>query len=191
MSRTVLEWQKASYDLAAEKGWHENSDPLSVTRIGSRIALIHAEISEALECVRQGQMGLIWVGATAMPFEHDSDASDEQRIELGWKPEGFAIELADVFLRWADFSYTIGAKVQYDFSKPPSFTPITEPEVVGYKIAQLHEAAAGLWNAANHYAFVHRLHQLALATGVDLMAAVETKHLYNKTRSQRHGGKVL
>jgi len=97
-----------SHSLAVEKGWYDQTRTLP-----ELIALMHSELSEALEEYRKGY-----------------DPS-EVRIVDG-KPEGVPIELADACIR-------------------------------------IFDACA--------------------AMGIDLEAAIETKHAYNRSRPYRHGGK--
>lgn len=86
-----------SYWTAREHGWWE-AWPLAMTmrrqessRIAEKIALMHSELSEALEEVRKKDnhgLGLYHALAPGEP-EHP-------------KPEGFVVELADVMIRIAD-----------------------------------------------------------------------------------------
>lgn len=101
--------------LAKEKGWWEGWQG-TPEQIGSRLALIHAEVSEALEDLRH--------------------TPDDLHLKLtpGGKPVGFVVELADVIIRVCD---------------------------------------------------------LAEGLGLNLEAALGTKHGYNESRSHRHGGKAL
>lgn len=99
------------HELAKSKGWHDD-EPLSVDGIAAKLALIHSEVSEALEEVRTG--------------EPDRSVSG--------KPEGFSFELADVVIRVLDLC----GKLQ-----------------------------------------------------VDIGHAVHRKHVFNESRSHRHGGKKL
>jgi NTP pyrophosphatase (non-canonical NTP hydrolase) len=75
----VTELMEQAHATAAEKGWHDK--PRS---IAEEIALFHSELSEALECIRNGdEPDAIW---------HDGNG----------KPCGFAVELADVLIRIAE-----------------------------------------------------------------------------------------
>jgi NTP pyrophosphatase (non-canonical NTP hydrolase) len=91
------DWQKSVFNLAKEKGWHDGPDGKEVDhrepeRMAARIANIHAELSEALECVRNGDRDL-WDGVDG-------------------KPEGLAIELADVAIRLLDFCESLGIDLE-------------------------------------------------------------------------------
>jgi NTP pyrophosphatase (non-canonical NTP hydrolase) len=91
-------WGARSFALAASKGYHDGcggpgaAPHLEPMRIASRLALIHSEVSEALEaCVRNDM---------ALRYETDADGNQ--------KPEGFPAELADVFLRLVDLARSTG-----------------------------------------------------------------------------------
>lgn len=74
---------KESHDTATEKGWWDLPD----RNVPELLALIHSEVSEALEAYRDvgiEQLDRVWYD------------------ESGYKPEGFTVELADVLIRIAD-----------------------------------------------------------------------------------------
>lgn len=73
------------HDLAVEKGWYEGRETLDATTIGSMLALVHSEVSEALEELRDGRL------PGDVHYKHGS-----------LKPEGFGIELADAVIRILD-----------------------------------------------------------------------------------------
>lgn len=75
--------QKAVWELAEEKGWHEKERDFPEIA-----ALIHSEVSEALEEYRKGRR---------------PDEIYETKENPG-KPEGIPIELADVIIRIYDWA---------------------------------------------------------------------------------------
>jgi len=87
--------QKAVHELAQEKGWYDGTpkadDP---TWLGARLALVHSEVSEALECVRRGQMARTYTGSG--------------------KPEGLPTELADVVIRVLDLCESLGIDLELE-----------------------------------------------------------------------------
>jgi len=102
---------RKAHETAKEKGWHEKE-----VTVSDFISNTHAELSEAFEEYRAG-----------MPLK-------EIRVNEDGKPEGFPTELADIFIRIADF-------------------------------CGLH--------------------------GIDLEEAIQMKMVFNKTRTYRHGGKIV
>ena len=80
-----------SHDVALEKGWwaNEETNPRS---IGDQFANFHAEVSEAWEEYRKYGMDNAW-------FQY-YNMSDDGTVNP--KPEGLAVELADLLIRVAD-----------------------------------------------------------------------------------------
>jgi len=80
---TISDWVVKCYATALAHGWWDGSGGETV---GEKIALMHSELSEALEAFRDGHpIGLIRID------------------EATGKPEGFTVELADTVIRIFDF----------------------------------------------------------------------------------------
>lgn len=96
MTKSIAKWQHEAHELAVSKGWwtdvktNEPVDP--VAKIPEAIALIHSELSEALEEYRRG---------TLAPY-----------TAAGGKPEGFEIELADAVIRIMDLCGALGINLE-------------------------------------------------------------------------------
>lgn len=90
MSQTIDELIVESHQTAVEHGWWEEQPPRS---FGDQIALMHSELSEALEQFRE--------------HHHPSEIYIEDA-----KPEGVAVELADVLIRIFDTCGYYGVDLQ-------------------------------------------------------------------------------
>ena len=101
--KTLIE---ESHKTAIEKGWWDKSD----RNIPELLALIHSEVSEALEEYRETgleQLDKVWYTSTD-------------------KPEGFTVELADVLIRIADLcgefnldlEDALKTKMEYNKTRP-------------------------------------------------------------------------
>lgn len=84
----MKELQQELHALAREKGWWESGT--GPEQLAVKLALVHSELSEALECLRDGQMEV---------YQKDG------------KPEGWPIELADTFIRLFDLAEATGVDV--------------------------------------------------------------------------------
>ena len=102
---------------------HENAvkhgfwDP--APEFGTAIALIHSELSEALEEARAGRPDLYFK-------EVNGFAVTDMKERRGEKPEGVAVELADAVIRIADLCGHLGIdleaaialKMEYNETRP-------------------------------------------------------------------------
>lgn len=89
---TPNEFQRAVYDNSVDHGfWAPEHDNLY-----EKLALVHSEISEALECLRTG-----------VPASHVWYRTSDG------KPEGFGYELADAMIRILDIAEHTGLNLWY------------------------------------------------------------------------------
>lgn len=100
MGYGIREWQHRVHTLAVANGWWDRR-ALCPEGIAAKLALIHSEVSEALECVRDGQM-------------------DTTEREDG-KPEGFPSELVDVVIRCLDLAGGMGIDLQEELERKHKF----------------------------------------------------------------------
>jgi NTP pyrophosphatase (non-canonical NTP hydrolase) len=106
MSITIETLIRESNQTAKSKGWWDDPD----RNIGEILALIHSEVSEALEVYRL----------------KGKDSLKENWLHENGKPEGFTVELADVIIRIADLCGELDldlesaliTKLSYNQSRP-------------------------------------------------------------------------
>lgn len=99
----IRQLQKESYENSSAKGFWDDQDNRNIP---SKLALIHSEISEALEEYRKNRV--------------------ETYYSEGGKPEGFGVELADAVIRIADLAEHLGLdladliqeKAAYNVTRP-------------------------------------------------------------------------
>lgn len=170
---TLAELAGLVHDMAREKGWWD------APREWSEIAcLIHSEISEAVECYRDGRMAM-----------HVVDG----------KPEGLAVELADVLIRCLDFlashneplsqlvlpEYTVADAQRYIYHDESS----THDMLQALHAAHIAVDDYGLSATQRVEQCVRQVLRMAKRFDLDLQAAVVAKIEYNAKRPYRHGGK--
>ena len=189
----LKELQREAHAIAKEHGWWDQE-----RTFGDLIALVHSELSEALEAYRDKHIWTDWRQLQTYP---------------NGQPRGVGSELADVVIRVADMAEWYGVDLErvvieartdpnrahdlyvrtYEIGASPSF---------GDWITQLHSRSTDIWNGGLQHAwgqiwqnpiglFVHDIERMAAHYGIDLDAAIEAKMEYNRGRSYRHGGKAL
>jgi hypothetical protein len=196
---TLAEIALRAHATACEKGWHDRPMRTYRVNVESREyyeinhdavlrshALIHSEISEAIDELHAGRLDL--------------------RIEDG-KPEGLVVELADVVIRICDTMQALG--LACDPSVDAQWWTASQQVMAGrtsisgdyirnaFDLARTHvdkatEAArVDAWiECTNHYSsIVAAVATVAAVFTLNLPAAIEAKMAYNATRPTRHGGK--
>ncbi len=197
----LTELQREAHAIAKDHGWWDEE-----RTFGDLIALVHSELSEALEWYRE------WEHVQPMREESPQYGLDDP-VHGKYKPVGVPSELADVVIRVADMAEHSGVDLErvvieartdpnrahdlyvrtYEIGASPSF---------GDWITQLHSRSTDIWNGGLQHAwgqiwqnpiglFVHDIERMAAHYGIDLDAAIAAKMGYNRTRSYRHGGKAL
>jgi NTP pyrophosphatase (non-canonical NTP hydrolase) len=165
-----------------DKGWYDK--PVSWEQ---SMALLHSEVSEALEACRQWGM---------------EDATDTS----GWrprdamagilpKPEGVGSELADLFIRMLDDAGRWGLSLEE--SGVTAIPEISDnfPENVQrmHRLIDMADAEHEMSFDPSQplSALLSYLILLCSRYDIDLMAEYERKMAYNRTRPYRHGNKVV
>lgn len=195
---------KEAHQTAVEHGWWDPEPTF-----GELVALMHSELSEALEEYRAGRP-MVW-------YECDvSDAKCEPGQyyytvhccrgcgHRGRKPEGIAVELADCIIRMLDWIAAKWEKWWGDMDlEIIKCARGCEKSVLqrsfGDDINVLHNLLSGASGNSDNNAIVLSYFQWAISyifnwaeqKGVDMESIIREKMEYNKTRPYRHGGKKL
>jgi hypothetical protein len=121
---TIRELVDRSHSLAKSKGWHElwpdGATKSHVVNVPEKLALIHSEVSEALEEYRKHGVRMRCGHCNGTTTRASTDSPDQVPCECGRgflevytydggpKPEGFVVELADAVIRIADLCGALG-----------------------------------------------------------------------------------
>lgn len=194
---------KSLADLTAEireinvaHGWRPAEGGPGGNTFGDYLALLHSEVSEALEAYRDHRLA----DATADHHDrmHGLCSHGEVRGECPAgglsKPEGVGSELADVLIRLLDMCDVFGlTPFDMDCELADVASIPLRGESFGDHLAWLHHCAAVLWVEpdVNYAGFLRALVSVARFYRIDLTAEVERKIAFNRTRSFQHGGRTL
>ena len=211
-----------AHTTSVEKGWYEKDREghIILRRVAQVCGLFHSEISEALEELRRPDSdpranptsGIYFWNEATQHIIHDdvpsnyTDAppicgTDLEGEWLFYKPEGAAVELADLIIRLAD---SAGA---WDCAHLVHLTDVCSARVDRFRhIADLHAGVSRLYNflhtressnkplgdgivAGEIQALVQESMAFCFSEGWALEKAIQVKMVYNDTRPARHGGK--
>ena len=185
----LADLQREAHAIAKEHGWWDEE-----RTFGDLIALVHSELSEALEAYREGEH--------VQPMKEESPQYGlDDPVHGKYKPVGVPSELADVVIRVADMAEWYGVNLNdavETFGKDVDLMEgsfgdwVTIAHLLLCKVAQLGyvelDQPLDLFAAGG---FVKHVQYMAAHYGIDLDAAIEAKMEHNRTRSYRHGGKAL
>ncbi|TFE30813.1 hypothetical protein [Cohnella luojiensis] len=105
MPKTINEFVQVAHHNAINKGWYE--EPRTFSEV---IALMHSELSEALEDYRKGR------GFTEIWYEKENDLgivfAQGKQPAPEWKPCGIPSELADTVIRIFDTCGHLGINLE-------------------------------------------------------------------------------
>lgn len=170
---TLAEIAELVHDMAKEKGWWDGERPWPEIA-----CLIHSEISEAVECYRNGEMVM-----------HIVDG----------KPEGLVVELADVLIRCLDFLASHNEPLSQLVL--PEYTVADAQRCIYHDESSTHDMLQALHAAhieVDDYGVsatqrveqcIRQVLRTAKRFNLDLQSAVVAKIEYNAKRPYRHGGK--
>lgn len=206
---------KEAYATAIEKGWYAKNeqDEFMQRDVGEVCALFHSEISEAVEELRKPS----WAERKGIYYKDNDGAGpevpDAPDLWAGsppaWlKPEGVAVELADLVIRLADSAEAWGVTeaVVAEISQQRCYPDLKAVKSPVSEMAALHKSASDLYkhcsvrmlrwgkvssievsvSVAN---LIIHIRALCRFFDWDLERAIKVKMAYNKTRPYRHGGK--
>lgn len=182
MNKTLAQMTAEIMDNNIRLGWYEN-----VATFPEAMAMLHSEVSEALEAWRQ--WGLDDATDYGDPAYPDPDPDPEP------KPEGAGSEFADIFIRLLDDAQLFGVNME---AAARSIRIPLEGSTFPADMNTLHDLISAASRDITQWGFEENaaailvfLRQLCGKYGIDLAAEYERKMSYNRTRSYRHGGKRI
>ena len=183
----LADLQREAHAIAKEHGWWDEE-----RTFGDLIALVHSELSEALEAYRSNPNS---VGPSVGPIYWHNVGTKRP-------PYGVAIELADVVIRVADIAEHYEENLEVYVRATPTLAYEGNTSTFGEWIAVIHKQLSDAWGAwyvqEDRCLWVNALaravaltYRMAAYYSINLDAAIEAKMEYNRSRPYRHGGKAL
>ena len=177
----LAELQREAHSIAKDHGWWDEE-----RSFGDLIALVHSELSEALEAYREHGLE-DWRSHTY------SDGFVDEHPQ-GEKPEGVPSELADVVIRVADMAeHYHWALDAAPIPEPEEWMEFSPAKSFGDWIGLCHihasDALIAAWMPPERFTsplvslnlVVRTVQRMAAHYGIDLDAAIEAKMEYNRT----------
>lgn len=188
------------HENAVTHGWWDKERSFAEV-----VALIHSELSEALEEYRSGKPNLWFACIPTDIFNgcRNMTHCESEKGVLGCakttefcrykdkKPEGIVVELADAIIRILDYCGFAGIDIEKAMAEQRAdFDAYTLPELIAECHYILSKAYKNVEERAAHFAeCISIINFWAKENGGDLEEAIVLKHEYNKSRPYRHGGK--
>lgn len=212
MGRTLGQMTAEIREVNIDKGWRAVNGGGDGRTWGDYIALLHSEVSEALEAYRdwgtEDGTALYCTDIDCPRYGKVATASDcsgkpgrpGHRTKRAGKPEGVGSELADVLIRLLDTCDLFGLNLETDFELGDiaSMERPTKLVTFGDHLAWLHGGIHEMgsrrgWVTHEQYAVfaLRMLVTVAREYRVKLEDEYERKIAYNRTRPHRHGGRAL
>lgn len=189
----------AVHKNAVDHGWwNEEREAAEI------YALIHSELSEALEEYRNGRPLLYYpcnAGGLCVDDRQEENVSCGSRVynpenpsapcsAKSKKPEGIAIELADCVIRILDYCGRRGIDLDSETKRAAAFDRHALPALVNACHCLISRAYESAGREAGFLAdCVALIEYWCGENGFELSEAIAIKHEYNKSRPYRHGGK--
>lgn len=108
-SKGLNDLRDEAYACSKSHGFYDDGPP----DFGMRMALIHSEISEALEDFRSGKgVGETWYEISGQKTASASHQDIESGLNIPHKPCGIPSEIADVIIRCLDFCGANGIDIE-------------------------------------------------------------------------------
>lgn len=186
----ITEWAKEIHENAVKHGWWDTK-----RSTGEVIALIHSELSEALEEARDNRPMMYVLGP-------NGEEICTPCYFNGRKPEGVAVELADAVIRVLDMAEHVGMPLRDYDAVRQEWESVRDvaPKIFGdfcTSIAFVHSIVSDLLRAsiegdANEaisavLGIIAYIEEYLAHRGLDLWQVIELKHNYNKGRPYKHG----